>query len=101
VVRFKDRRILKDIHIQEIGHEFSRLVEVENRKKILLNFCEVYFISSLMLGKIRELRVKLDKIDGSLKLSNVYPEIYEVFAITRLNLFFDIKDDETHALAAF
>ena len=38
---------------------------------------------------------------GRLKLSNIRPEIYEVFAITKLNKLFDIKDDETDALAAF
>jgi anti-sigma B factor antagonist len=36
-----------------------------------------------------------------LKLSNIRPEIYEVFAITKLNRLFDIKDDEADALAAF
>jgi anti-sigma B factor antagonist len=38
---------------------------------------------------------------GSLKLCNIRPEIYEVFAITRLNRLFDIRDDEADALAAF
>ena len=38
---------------------------------------------------------------GKLKLSNIRPEIYEVFAITKLNKLFDIKDDEADALAVF
>ena len=38
---------------------------------------------------------------GMLKLSNIRPEIFEVFTITRLNRLFDIKDDEADALAAF
>jgi anti-sigma B factor antagonist len=33
-----------------------------------------------------------------LVLSNIKPEIYEVFAITRLNKLFDIRDDEAQAL---
>jgi anti-sigma B factor antagonist len=40
-------------------------------------------------------------MSGQLKLSNIRPEIYEVFAITKLNKLFDIKDDEADALAAF
>ena len=36
-----------------------------------------------------------------MKLCNIRPEIYEVFAITKLNKLFDIKDDEADALAAF
>ena len=38
---------------------------------------------------------------GKLRLSNIRPEIYEVFAITKLNKLFDIKDDEADALASF
>jgi anti-sigma B factor antagonist len=38
---------------------------------------------------------------GTLKLSNIKPEIYEVFAITKLNRLFDIKEEEADALAAF
>ena len=40
-------------------------------------------------------------MSGKLKFSNIRPEIYEVFAITKLNKLFDIKDDEADALAAF
>jgi anti-sigma B factor antagonist len=36
-----------------------------------------------------------------MKVSNSLPEIYEVFAITKLNKLFDIKEDEADALAAF
>jgi len=38
---------------------------------------------------------------GVLKLSNIRPEIYEVFPITRLNRLFEIMDDETDALNSF
>ena len=32
-------------------------------------------------------------------LTNIRPEIYEVFAITKLTKLFEIKDDEADALA--
>lgn len=101
VVRFRDQRIIEDINIQELGHEMFRLVEVEDRKKILLNFSSVDFLSSAALGKLITLDKKVKAHDGMLKLSNIRPEIYEVFAITKLNRLFDIKDDEADALAAF
>ena len=44
---------------------------------------------------------KVKSHGGKLKLSNIRPEIYEVFAITKLNKLFDIKEDESDALAAF
>lgn len=101
VVRFVDRKILDEGNIQEMGQELFQLVEEEKRAKILLNFSSVDFLSSAALGKLITLDKKVKAASGKLKLSNIRPEIYEVFAITKLNKLFDIKDDEASALAAF
>lgn len=101
VVRFRDQKIIEDINIQELGQEMFRLVEVDNRHKLLLNFSSVDFLSSAALGKLITLDKKVKGRGGTLKLSNIRPEIYEVFAITKLNRLFDIKDDEADALAGF
>lgn len=101
IVNFVDRKILDEANIQELGRELFHLVEEEQRKKLLLNFSNVEFLSSAALGKLITLDKKVKKQNGKLKLSNIRPEIYEVFAITRLNKLFDIKDDEADALAAF
>ena len=101
VVRFVDRKILDESNIQQLGNELFRLVEEENKSKLLLNFSNVEFLSSGALGKLITLDKKVKAHEGVLKLSNIRPEIYEVFAITRLNKLFDIKDDEAAALAAF
>lgn len=101
VVRFRDHKIVEDINIQQLGQELFRLVETDNRGKLLLNFSAVDFLSSAALGKLITLDKKMKAHGGVLKLSNIRPEIYEVFAITKLNRLFDIKDDEADALAAF
>jgi anti-sigma B factor antagonist len=101
VVRFRDRKIIEDINIQQLGQEMFQLVEVDSRGKLLLNFSSVDFLSSAALGKLITLDKKMKAHGGALKLSNIRPEIYEVFAITKLNRLFDIKADEADALAAF
>ncbi len=101
VVCFRDQKILDDLNIQELGRELSRLVEVEDCRKLLLNFSTVEFLSSAALGKLITLDKKVKAAEGTLKLCNIQPEIYEVFAITKLNRLFDIKEDEADALAAF
>ncbi len=101
VVRFRDNKIIEDINIQELGQELFQLVETENRKKLLLNFSTVDFLSSAALGKLITLDKKVRAAAGTLKLSNIRAEIYEVFTITKLNRLFDIKADEADALAAF
>ncbi len=101
VVRFRDRKLIEDIRIQELGQELFGLVDGEGRDKLLLNFAQVEFLSSSALGKLITLDKKTKNSGGSMKLSNIRPEIFEVFTITRLDRLFDIRDDEADALAAF
>ncbi|MFW5692971.1 MAG: STAS domain-containing protein [Thermoguttaceae bacterium] len=101
VVRFRDRKLIEDIRIQELGQELFGLIDSENRDKLLLNFSQVEFLSSSALGKLITLDKKMKANGGSMKLSNIRPEIFEVFNITKLDRLFDIRDDEADALAAF
>ena len=101
VVNFVDRKILDEQNIQIIGEQLFSLVDAEQVKKMLLNFRNVEYLSSAALGKLITLDKKVKAQSGKLKFSNIRPEIYEVFAITKLNKLFDIKDDEAGALAAF
>ena len=101
VVRFRDHKIIEDINIQELGQEMFRLVEIDGRHRLLLDFASVDFLSSAALGKLITLDKKMKAHGGVLKLANIRAEIYEVFAITKLNRLFDIRKDEADALAAF
>jgi anti-sigma B factor antagonist len=101
VIRFVDRKILDEANIQELGKELFALVEEDNRKSLLLNFANVEFLSSAALGKLITLDKKVKAHGGTLKLCNIRPEIYEVFAITKLNKLFDIKEDEAAGLDSF
>ena len=101
VVRFVDHKILDEETIQELGTELFSLIEEENYKKILLNFDSVEFLSSAALGKLITMEKKSKTAGAALRLSNIRPEIYEVFAITKLNKLFDIKENESDALASF
>jgi len=101
VVKFVDKKILDEAGIQELGLELFGLVEQDNRKSILLNFAGVEFLSSAALGKLITLDRKVKSHKGRLKMSNIRPEILEVFQITKLNKVFDIRKDEAEAISAF
>ncbi len=101
VVHFLDSRIIEDIAIQQLGTELFSLVETEGRKKIVLNFSAVNFMSSSALSKLINLHKKVQASGGNLKLSNISPEIREIFTITNLHRLFDIRKDEADAIAAF
>jgi anti-sigma B factor antagonist len=100
VVTFNDSKIIDEVEIQEFGQELYDLVERDGRKKIVLNFGNVEFLSSAALGKLIGFDKRVKQHGAELILSNIRPEIYEVFAITKLTKLFVIKDDEADALAA-
>lgn len=101
VVRFLERKILDAASIQEMGEELFALVEKQNRKKLLLDFANVEFLSSAALNKLIVLDKKVKANGGRLKLCELKPEIREVFVITRLTQLFEINENESAALAAF
>ena len=101
IVHFVDKKIIDEGNIHEMGRELTSLIEQQGRKKILLNFANVEFLSSAALGKLITLDKKVKEHEGTLKLCQIRPEIYEVFTITRLDRLFEIKEDEADALASF
>lgn len=101
LVRFQDKKILDESMIEEFGTELFGLIDLDNRKAILLNFEGVEFLGSAALGKLITLDRKVKGRQGRLKLSNICPEILEVFEVTKLNRVFDIRTSEADALAAF
>jgi anti-sigma B factor antagonist len=100
VIRFLDQ-IIADGNIEQLRRELFNLVETGNREKILVNFSQVDFISSAVLAMLITLLKRLRACDGSLRLSNIRPEILEMFAYTHLDRLFDITDNEADALAGF
>ncbi len=101
VVEFNDRKILDELSISELGEQLRQVAESENSVRLLLNFKNVEHLSSAALGMLITLDKLVKEKNGKLKLSNIKPQIYEVFKITRLNKLFDIHQSATQALGAF
>ena len=101
VVNFVDRKILDEQNIQIIGQQLFSLVDELGRRKVLLNFQKVEYLSSAALGKLITLNKKLLSAGGRLILCSINPQIFEVFEITKLDKFFNIQKEEQAALQAF
>src|SRR5437762_14348763 len=101
VVNFVDRKILDEQNIQIIGEQLFSLVDEVGRRKLLLNFGNVEYLSSAALGKLITLNKKLQSVGGRLILCNIAPQIYALFEITKLDRFFNIQKDEQGGLQAF
>src|SRR5437762_802839 len=94
VVNFVDKKILDEQNIQMIGDDLNRLVDELGRRKVLLNFGNVDFMSSAALGKLISLHRKLQGVQGKLVLCNIAKSIMEIFEITKLNKMFTITPDQ-------
>ncbi len=101
VVSFTDRKILDEQNIQVIGEQLFSLVDELGRKKLLLNFGHVEYMSSAALGKLITLNKKVGAAGGKLVLCSIDPQIREVFEITKLDKLFTIRTDEQEALQMF
>ena len=101
VVRFRDQRITEDCNIGKLGEELFHLVEGEHRKKLVVSLASVDLMTSAALGILITLRKKAAARGGHLKLSDMGPEIANVFSVTRLDSLFDIEKDAAHAVAGF
>jgi len=101
VVGFVDRRILDEQNIQIIADQLFSLVEDQHRLKLILNFGNVEYMSSAALGKLITLHKKMAGAKGKLVLCGISQQIFEVFAITKLDKIFTIVKDVDAALAVF
>jgi anti-sigma B factor antagonist len=101
VVSFVDKKILDEQNIQLIGDDLFRLVDELGRRKILLNFSNVEFLSSAALGKLIRLHQKLQGAGGKLVLSGISKGIMEIFELTKLDKMLTICKDEQKGLQSF
>lgn len=103
VVYFNDAKILDEAKIQQIGKELIEKADssASGTKKMLVNFQNVSFMSSAMIGKIILLNKKAKSADLKLKLCNISDTVMEVFKLMRLNKILDIQKDEEKAIASF
>jgi anti-sigma B factor antagonist len=101
IVEFADRRILDEMCIMEIQEELEKLVEAKAGGNVVLSFKSVEHLSSAALSMLITLKNRVEERKGKLKLSDINPQIFEVFKITRLNTVFDIQPTIDKARASF
>lgn len=101
VVEFIANKILDELSISEIRDELTKLASEPETMKLLLSFKNVEHLSSAALGVLITLNKQVAERKAKLRLSDITPQIFEVFKITRLNKLFDIHDTAEKALAGF
>lgn len=93
IITFTDETILEEKDIQELQESIVPVIEQVEQINLILDFCNVQFLSSSVLGLLIRVSKKVYEGDGRLRLCNIKPKIYEIFKITRLTKIFDICPD--------
>ena len=99
IITFTDEKILDQQDIQSLQESIMSVISQSKPIRIILDFINVKFLSSSVLGLLIRVSKKIYEEDGELRLRNIDPKIYEVFKITRLTKVFDIFTDVTSATA--
>ncbi|HEV7281665.1 MAG TPA: STAS domain-containing protein [Pirellulaceae bacterium] len=101
VVTFRDRRLIDSPEVETLSKALFALVELGERRNLLLDFSGVEFVSSAVLNKLVKLQRTLVAGGGSLKLVHLDGELHRIFAMTHLDRMFEIHADVDEGLAAF
>jgi anti-sigma B factor antagonist len=98
VVNFRNQSILDGTVIHRIATELYALVEEQAHRKIILDFTDVRFLSSQMLGTLIALQKKSVLIQGKIVICGLRPDLAKVFKIMKLEKLFAFAADEHEAL---
>ena len=101
VVRFKDSRVMDPARIELMGRELFHLVPDQQPNKILVNFENVKFFSSAAINKLIVFDQRVKAAGGNLRLSNLKPEVRDLFSYTKLDSIFKIDEEQRDSLESF
>ncbi|MCD4658253.1 MAG: STAS domain-containing protein [Planctomycetes bacterium] len=98
IATFIEESLDKADRIKLLEDEFAALAKDKENVRLILDFSNVWYISSAVLGKLVMLRNWIIVGNGKLKLSSLRRDILDIFKITRLDRFFQIYPDRRSAL---
>ena len=101
IVEFTNSKILDEANIADIDVTLRALINEDAQPKMLLDFASVDHLSSAALGALINCNNLIKQKNGQLRLTNIKPQIYEVFQITKLNKLFRIYPTRAEGLASF
>ena len=108
VVKLKDEKVMAPAQIETLGAELLSLLETTPTKdgastgtNVLINFENVRFFSSGAINKLIVLEKRVRAGGGKIRLSNMQPEVRDLFSYTNLDQMFDILSNQTEAIESF
>ena len=89
-VTFVDERIVDEEQIRELKEALEPAIEKNEDNKLILNFSNVNFMTSALLGLLVRVHKKVCESGGRVQLTNLDSNLHRIFEITQLTKVFDI-----------
>src|SRR2546430_14546142 len=98
VIEFKNPSLMDPLELETIGAQLYKLVDEQDKRKIVLDFEKVQYLSSQAIGIVLTMNKKLGGLSNSkLVLCGVGPRLLELLKITRLDRLLTIKPTQREA----
>jgi anti-sigma B factor antagonist len=102
VIEFRNPSLMDPVELEQIGQALYRLIDAEDRRKIVLDFEKVQYLSSQAIGIILTMNKKLSQLQHSkLVLCGIGPRLQELLKITRLDRLLTVKPSQKEAVKVF
>ena len=98
VVQFSRPDVTDAAFIKTAGDELYQVVKTQEVPRMVIDLENVKFLSSSTLGMFIALHKVVSKRGGQLRLSNVDPNVRDVFKITKLHKLIGIHDTTDEAV---
>ncbi len=98
IVRFIDDKVMDPSRIEQLGGELNHLSDTSEAPQLIINFSDVKFFSSAAINKLIVLEKRVKAKGGRLRLTNLRPEVRDLFGFTQLDSLFRIFDQQHDAV---
>ena len=98
IVYFQDVRIIDESRINSLGQELAELISNAGTDLMILNFKNVSFMSSAMIGKLVLFGKKCKAAKIALRMCDINDNVEEVFNLMKLGKVFAIDKTEEASL---
>jgi anti-sigma B factor antagonist len=99
IIQIHAPALMEPKEIQTISDALDELIEKQNKRKIVLNFEKVEYLSSRAINIVLVLKKKLADLPGSqLVVCGVGPRLAELIRITRFDKILNIKPTQDEAV---
>jgi len=100
VIGFADASITDPERINNTASSIHDYIKRNKPRFVVVDFGNVKFFSSQVLGLILNIRKHLGQNDGKVVISAIDPKLYRVFRITNLDKIFEFYTDKDKAIEA-